>query len=219
MNKKKIIKIVLLALFIILAVFLGIIIRRMIIISDITNKVSKYKDNNNHYEKIVTEYNGESKTTSEYYCKDKNAVMIVETTTKQSSEKKKLTQYFKGEKSNSYFDVGTTKIAVLNSNGVPSKIEIWGIDYNNSLWNLFYLALITPINTIEYNGKECYFLDSPELRHSYIEKETGLVLKAIDGKSENEPSSILEYEYNFDNVDDSIFIEPDIGQYTIQENQ
>lgn len=217
MEKKKVIKIVLLVVFIILAIFLGIIIRRMIIISDISNKVSKYKDNNNHYEKIVTDYNGESKTTSEYYCKGENAVMIVETTTRQSNETKKLTQYFKGETSNSYFDVGTTKVAVLNSNGVPSKMEIWAIDYNNDFWNLFYLALITPIKTIEYNGKDCYFLDSAALRHSYIEKETGLVLKAIDGKSESEPSSISEYEYNFEGVDDSLFIEPDISEYTIQQ--
>ena len=219
MDKKKIIKVVLLVLFILLAIFLGIIIRRMIIISDISTKVSKYKDNNNHYEKIITDYNGESKTTSEYYCKGENAVMIVETTTNKSNETKKLTQYFKGETSNSYFDVGTTKLAVLNSNGIPSKILIWNIDYNDNLWNLFYLALITPIKTVEYNGKECYFLDSAELRHSYIEKETGLVLKAIDGKSESEPNSISEYEYNFDGVDDSIFIEPDISQYKIQENQ
>ena len=217
MDKKKIIKIVLLIFFVILAIFLGIIIRRMIIISDISNKVSKYKDNNNHYEKIVTDYNGESKTTSEYYCKGENAVMIVETTTKQSNETKKLTQYFKGETSNSYFDVGTTKVAVLNSNGVPNKMLIWNIDYNDNLWNLFYLALITPIKTVEYNGKECYFLDSPELRHSYIEKDTGLILKAIDGQSGNEPSNTSEYEYNFDNVDDSIFIEPDISEYKIQQ--
>ena len=217
MEKKKVIKIVLLVVFIILAIFLGIIIRRMIIISDISNKVSKYKDNNNHYEKIVTDYNGESKTTSEYYCKGENAVMIVETTTRQSNETKKLTQYFKEETSNSYFDVGTTKVAVLNSNGVPSKMEIWAIDYNNSFLNLFYLALITPIKTIEYNGKDCYFLNSPELRYSYIEKDTGLVIKAIDGKSESEPSSISEYEYNFNGVDDSIFIEPDISEYRIQQ--
>lgn len=218
MEKKKVIKIVLLVVFIILAIFLGIIIRRMIIISDISNKVSKYKDNNNHYEKIVTDYNGESKTTSEYYCKGENAVMIVKTTTKQSNETKKLTQYFKGGTSNSYFDVGTTKLAVLNSNEVPSKIEIMGIDYNNSFWNLFYLALITPIKTTEYNGKECYILDSAELRYSYIEKDTGLTLKAIDGKIDNEQRNISEYEYDFDGVDDSVFIEPDISQYKIQEN-
>ena len=191
----------------------------MIIIRDLNNKVSKYKDNNNHYEKIITVYNGESKTTSQYYCKGENAVMIIENTTKQSSETKKLTQYFKGEKSNSYFDAGTTKLAVLNSNGLPTKIQIMSIDYNDSLWNLFYLALITPIKTIDYNGKECYFLDSPESRYSYIEKDTGLTLKAIDGKVDNEPSSISEYEYNFDGVDDSIFVEPDISQYTIKENQ
>lgn len=218
MNKKKVLIIVLVVLFIILAIFLGVIIRRMIIISDIANKVSKYKDNSNHYEKIITDYNGESKTTNEYYCKGDNAVMIIETTTTNSNEAKKLTQYFKGDISNSYFDVGTTKLAVLNSNGVPTKIEIWSIDYNNNFWNLFYLALITPIKTVDYNGKECYFLDSPEFRHAYIEKETGLVLKATDG-NENEPNSKSEYEYNFDGVDDNIFVEPNISQYEVKESE
>ena len=108
---------------------------------------------------------------------------------------------------------------MLNTNGVPSKMQIWCIDYNDNLLNLFYLALITPIKTIEYNGKECYFLDSAELRHSYIEKETGLILKAIDGQSENNDKGITEeYEYSFNNVDDSIFVEPNISEYEIKEN-
>ena len=218
MNKKKIIKIVLLVLLVLFILFLGDIIRKMIIINDINNKVSKYINNDNHYEKIITDYNGESKTISKYYCKDDNAVMVIETTTKQSNETKKLTQYFKGETSNSYFDVGTTKLAVLNSNGTPSKIQILGIDYNDNFWNLLYLALITPIKTVEYNGKECYFLDSKELRNSYIEKDTGLVLRAIDGKSEDQKEIVSEYEYSFDNVDDSIFIEPDISEYEVKEN-
>ena len=60
---------------------------------------------------------------------------------------------------------------------IQYKIEYNPYNYNNSFWNLFYLALITPIKIIEYNGKDCYFLDSAALRHSYIEKETGLGLK------------------------------------------
>lgn len=34
----------------------------------------------------------------------------------------------------------------------------------------------------------------------------------------NENGTTIEKEYEFDNVDDSIFVEPDIGQYTLKEN-
>ena len=221
MNKKKIIKIIIVVLLVILILFVGNIIRKMIIISDINNKVSKYINNNNHYEKIVTNYS-DTETVTKYYCKGENAVIFITTTLKDTGEKRQLTQYCKGDKYNSYFDVGETKLAILDSNGVPSKVLIMEIDYNDSLWNLFYLALTTPITSVTYNEKECYFLNSPVTRQSYIDKETGLTLRAIDGQSQdsngNKTDIIVEYEYSFDNVDDSIFIEPDISEYKIQEN-
>lgn len=221
MDKKKIIKIVLLILLIALVLFVANIIRKMIIIKDINEKVSKYMNNDNHYEKIVSDY-GESKTTTDYYCKGDKAVMFLKTTTNKTEEEKKLTQYFNGEKCNSYIEAGTTKIAMLNSNGIPSKVLVWGIDYDNNFWNLFYLALTTPIKSVEYNGKECYLLDSPVCRNAYIEKETGLTLKAIDGQIDdalgNKQDIVVEYEYNFNDVDDSIFTEPDITEYEVKQN-
>ena len=45
-----------------------------------------------------------------------------------------------------------------------------------------------------------------------IEKETGLLLKTETG------NLIGERTYEFDNVDDSIFVEPDISQYKIQKD-
>lgn len=45
-----------------------------------------------------------------------------------------------------------------------------------------------------------------------IEKETGLVRKAVLDEQN------VTREYEFENVDDSIFIEPDISQYTLKEN-
>ena len=45
---------------------------------------------------------------------------------------------------------------------------------------------------------------------TYIEKDTGLFVKEIQKESSNEK------EYEFDNVDDSIFVEPDISQYTLK---
>ena len=45
----------------------------------------------------------------------------------------------------------------------------------------------------------------------YIEKDTGLFVKNIQN------GVTTEKEYTFDNVDDAIFIEPDISQYTLKE--
>ena len=56
---------------------------------------------------------------------------------------------------------------------------------------------------------------SYEEQETYIDKDTGLVLKikAIDIINE------IEYEYEFNNVDDEIFVEPDISQYTLIEKK
>ena len=44
----------------------------------------------------------------------------------------------------------------------------------------------------------------------YIEKDTGLYFKTI------EEERISEREYEFNKVDDSIFVEPDISQYKLK---
>ena len=46
----------------------------------------------------------------------------------------------------------------------------------------------------------------------YIEKETGLVIKTIID------DTTATREYEFDNVDDQIFVEPDVSQYTLRED-
>ena len=44
-----------------------------------------------------------------------------------------------------------------------------------------------------------------------LKKETGLFLKS------NAPEDTVEREYTFNNIEDSIFAEPDISQYKIKE--
>ena len=221
MNKKKVLKIFLFIILVLLIIFLTIVIRRMLIIKDLSEKVAKYITDDNHYEKIINN-SIETETITEYYCRGDNAVMFLTTTTKNTGEKRKLTQYFKGEKCNTYIETDKDKIAMMNSNGIPSKLTIWGLDYNHSLWNLFYLALKTPIKSVKYDNKECYFLNSPIARNCYMEKNTGLILKAIDGQIEdangNKTDVIVEYNYEFGNVDENIFIEPNISDYKIQKN-
>ena len=71
----------------------------------------------------------------------------------------------------------------------------------------------------ECNGKQCYevkgSLSTALLTEKgskvYIEKDTGLYVKAIGD------NMMMEREYEFDNVDDSIFVEPDVSQYSLDE--
>ena len=222
MNKKRIVMILLLIILIFIIVFLGFTIRKMIIIKDLNQKVSEYMNSNNHYEKIINNSN-ETETITEYYCKGENAVTFLKTTIKSTGETRKLMNYYNGEKVNTYIETGENKIAILDSNGLPSKIMIIGFDYGNNIFNLFMQAITSSIKSIEYNGKDCYLFNSKMADECYIEKETGLILRAKYGtevsENGNKSGIIVEYFYEFNNVDDSIFVEPDISEYTIQEKQ
>lgn len=221
MNKKKLLVIILLIALILIVIFLGNTIRKMIIIKDLNQKVARYENSENHYEKIINN-SGATETITEYYCKGDNAVLFLNTTIKDTGETKKLTNYFKGGKTNTYIETEEEKIVLLDSNALPSKIMIHGLDYGNNIWYLFQMAVVTSIKSGEHNGKECYIISLGDKSVTYIEKETGLRVKAKEGvavdQNGNETDIIVEYYYEFDNVDDSIFIEPDINEYTIQEN-
>ena len=216
MNKKKILITTLVIILILISIFFGFTIRKMLIFKNLNQKISKYIDSDNHYEKIINNSNN-TKTVTEYYCKGENAVLFLNTTIQSTGETRKLVNYYKGEKTNTYIETEQDKIALLDSNGLPSKIMIINLDYGDNIWNLFQIALATSIKSVEYNGKECYLINLGKNNYYYVEKETGLTLKAKYG-TENNSDIIVEYYYEFDNVNDSIFLEPDISQYKIQTN-
>ncbi|MDO5555143.1 MAG: hypothetical protein Q4G09_00370 [Clostridia bacterium] len=218
MNKKKILKIIILVILVLIVIFLGFTIRKMIIIKDLNNKIAKYVNDNNHYERIINK-SGSTTTIADYYCKDDKAVMFLNTTTA-TGEERKLTNYYKDEKVNTFIESGGDKIALLDSNGLPSKVTIVDIYCGDNLWDLFKIAVSTSIKSVEHNDKECYILSLGDTEKSYIEKETGLRVKANEGSTKDENGNtipvIVEYYYEFGNVNDDIFMEPDISQYTIK---
>ena len=221
MNKRKILITILLIAIISILAFLAFTIREMITLKNLNIKVAQFVNNNEHYEKIIND-SGNTTTITEYYCKGDNAVLFLNTTLNSTGETRKLTNYFKGDKVNSYIESGEDKIALLNTNGVPSKVMIRQVDAGNNLWELFLMSLATSIRSEECNGKDCYVLSLGENSKTYIDKETGLTLKAIEGtvvdENGNESVQTMQYHYEFDNVDDNIFVEPDISKYKIQEN-
>lgn len=224
MNKKKMVKVVLLVLIICVVLFLGLTIRKMVILNDLSQKAAQYVDNDNHYEKIVND-SASTKTVTEYYCKGDNAVLFLNTTIKATGETRKLTKYSSSDKANLYFETGENKTAVLNTDGaVPGQVQIINMNFDDNLWYLFQVAVTSSIKSGEWNGKECYVINGNIFicQDSYYEKETGLIVKGIDGtetdENGNKSDRVIEYYYEFDNVDDSVFVEPDISEYEIEEN-
>ncbi len=118
-----------------------------------------------------------------------------------------------------------------NSNGVPGKIEILDYLYTQNIWEFLIISIKSSIKTEEVNGKECYRInvscfdifcfDNHRLDTYYFEKETGLLIRKENGTSGYDGDKInlvSDYYYEFDIVKDDDLKEPDISEYTIQEN-
>lgn len=219
-KKMKVWKKILIVVGVIFAIFVIHTVRNMIILRGLETEVAKYVDSKNHYEKIINN-TIQTMTVTEYYCKDDKAILNLTTTIKETGEVRKLTNYFDGEKTNTYIDTNGEKIALLNSNGIPSKIMIISMNFDDNLWYLLQVSATSFIKSEEYNGKECYSINGSFLDETYIEKETGLMVRSIQGTSQDENGNksdiVVEYYYEFDNVNDSVFVEPDLTEYKIQQ--
>ena len=224
MEKKQIVKNVLKVMLIIIAILIVILIihsiRNYIIITDLQKKISKYDDSSNHFIKSVyTESNG-TIIKSEYYQKDDKQVLFLEK--KANEEIVKLSIYNNGKRIDTFAETKDVKEVTLNSEQLININIINCLETDNK-WQTIIGSVISKIKSTKYNGKDCYIVKgfmpasslSYEEQETYIDKDTGLVLKikAIDIINE------IEYEYEFNNVDDEIFVEPDISQYTLIEKK
>lgn len=218
MKKKKIIKILLLIMLIIL-ILLGIhTIRNFIIIKSLQNNIEKYVVNSNYHIRSITAEENSIIETINYYKKDEKETMIVERNL--NGDIAKISTYAKGEKTDVFYETKHSKIAELDTEKI-AMISVYNCLETNNNIQTFIGSITAKISKTEYKGKQCYivsnflsplFLNGKEINQAYIEKETGLCVKAIND------SIVTEREYGFGNINDDIFIEPDIRQYKIQEN-
>ena len=214
--KKQILKIIGVILLIVIAIFLIHTIRNYVIISDLQNKISKYANSTNYRTKSVTTENDGLVVTMEYYKKDNKEVVFLERMA--NNEVTKISMYSNGERTDVFTETKDSKVAQLNS-GTIMSLGIYNHLENDSKWQTILGCISAKIKSVDYNGKKCYivkeFMSSNSLTsegvETYIDKETGLFVKSIDA------SIVNEREYEFNTVDDSIFTEPDISQYTLKE--
>lgn len=222
MEKKKIIKNVLKIALIVIAILLVILIihtiRNYVIVTDLQNKIAEYNGSTNYHIKSVATENNGTIVKMDYYKKDGKQVVFMERNV--NNEITKISMYNNGERTDTFTETKDSKIAQLNS-GTIMSVGIYNHLESDSKWQTILGCINAKIKSVDYNGKECYivkeFMSSTSLTfegaETYIDKETGLFVKSTEADIVNERS----YEFNM--VDDSIFTEPDISQYTLKENE
>ena len=227
---KKFFKILGIALLIIVAFLVVHTMRNVIIIKNITSKIETYQEKTNHYVKSIST---QGNIIENFYKDGRQLMKFINTS---ETGIRKMTRYDDGNIVNTYLETqtesGTEKIAMLNSNSLPSFQGITNWLYVDDTKHLILMALLANIRSVEQNGKECYKVDllyasnilmqSEEKFALYIEKDTGLTIRNQNGAIVEENGKkipiIMDYEYKFDIVTDDDLKEPDISEYTIQES-
>lgn len=219
MEKKKLMKKVLKIALIVVAILLIILvintIRNYVIVTDLQNKIAEYSNSTNyHIKSVLTENNG-TIVKMDYYEKGDKQVVILERNV--NNEITKVSMYNNGERTDTFTETNDSKIVKLDS-GTIMSVNIYNHLETENKWQTLIGCISAKIKLVDYNGKKCYivkdFMSSTSLVYedaeTYIDKETGLFVKSTESDIVN------EREYEFDMVDDSIFVEPDVGQYKIK---
>lgn len=215
---KKVLKIIGIILLIVFAIFVINTIRKLAIIKSIQRTASQYTSSTNYHIKSVASGMNDYTTIMEYYCKGDKQVSTIE----RSQDGKvinKISTYNNGTRKNTFYETEDVKRVDINSD-FEVYVSIYNYFEGASNMQLMCLAIASKVEDIEYNGKKCYRIaDCPadstlhdankSINEVYIDKDTGLVIRTHFG------NSIAERKYEFGNVQDEVFIEPDLKEYEI----
>lgn len=218
MNKKKTFKIILLIILIVLAIFVLYTLRNFIIVKGLQNKIAQYTAISNFSATINQTFTDDSTNVLINYYQDGNKQAVILQRTDSNGEVIKMSQYNNGERCDVFWDAKDSKTAQLNVDNTISVQLTNSLETDND-WQTLLACTFAVIKSTKYNGKDCYsitnymsplFMNGTEKNEVYVDKETGIAIKNIMD------NQITEKEYNFNTVDEAVFTEPDIGQYTLK---
>lgn len=214
-SRKRILRIILYIILALIIIFLIHTLRNFFIISNLQKNISNYVNSDNYYIKINTTESNNTTVALKYYKKGDKQLVLWEKNT--NGELLKMSMYNNGQRVDTFTETSNSKTVKFNS---PSQIsvQIYNFLETDNSWQTFLLSALAKVRSTTYNGKACYTVENflnpnslfgTEKNVVYIEKDTGLYLKNITD------STVTEREYEFNNVSDSMFVEPDVSQYTI----
>ncbi len=217
-------------LLLILVIFVGDIARKMIILSNLSNRSKEYINSENYHYLSYIYFKDEIIINEIWNLEEKRKVASTHITQEGTT---KFLMY--GNKTgtdewgNEIYDTNTYKVtennktAKLNENKAVSGISqslvnILAEDFHN----LFLLALNSSVENSIYNGEKCYYIQSSRyLCNMYVSKDTGLTVTTLTQEAENsekviEKMPLIDSTYEFNTVTEHDFIDPDISEYEIK---
>lgn len=215
MDKKKIIKILFIIVLVLIVLILINVTRNFIIIKKLQKNAEQHISSTNYHLKTIVTKDNEIVSTMNYYKKDNKIAMIMEK--ENNGEVTRMLTYVNEGKTNVFFESKGGKSVQLDTEAMLIS-NIYNCLETKNDFQTFMIAMKTIIRKSEYKGNDCYImtgllfplsLNGAQASKVYVENETGLSLNSIID------SETTEREYEFDNVDDGIFVEPDISQYKI----
>ena len=218
MPNKKIVKIVGIIILIIIAIYLVCILRNIIIIKKIQKKMEPYLSSQNYHIKsvLISNETNEIEMTVNFYKKDAKNLTVIEKN--QDGKDYKISIYDNGQRTDMFWDIPGGKIVQLDTEK-SQTIELYNYFQTGSAWETIIASMSADIKSGEYNNKKCYIIDGyksslnlndQNINKTYIEKDTGLLLKLETSESIN------DREYEFNNVSEEMLKEPDIGDYKLR---
>ena len=229
---KKFFKLILIIIILFLIVYAGSVIRNVVILTNLDNKVTELNNTKNNIYKSIT-YTGNPNMGADLKIYKKDEVVKYVTSMKDGSVS--ITEYcypdvkriYTVTKDDKIFDEKNEKFDPV----FPASVD----NYTNCInfYDLIFSAIYTKIKNVEIDGKMCYelsgnnsplflYFGTPEEYISmelYLEKDTGIPVKQIeklnvDGKN---VEYITDFEYGFDVVTDEDMKEPDKTEYRLLE--
>ena len=218
MNKKKVFKTIGILVLIIVILMLLYVIRNTIIVTKLQKNIKEYTSKTNFSIKVTNLTEETSKMTVNYYKKDNKEAVILERNVDENLVK--MCFYNNGERKDLFIETNDKKTVQVNTKNQLLGLNITDSLQTDNLWQTILYSSIAIIKTENVNGKECYkvsnfyspyWMYGDNITEFYIEKDTGLLIKTVID------DEVVVREYSFDDVEDSAFVEPDIGLYTVVE--
>lgn len=218
MNKKKVFKTIGILVLIIVILMLLYVIRNTIIVTKLQKNIKEYTSKTNFSIKVTNLTSEISKMTVNYYKKDNKEAVILERNVDENSVK--MSFYNNGERKDLFIETNDKKTVQVNTKNQLLGLNITDSLQTDNVWQTILYSSIARIKAENVNGKECYkvsnfyspyWMYGDNITEFYIEKDTGLLIKTVID------DEIAVREYSFDDVEDSAFVEPDIGLYTVVE--
>ena len=188
-------------LLVIIGLFIIIVGRKTIILTDLSNKAKAIKQEDNYYIKTESFSNGEMNI-MESYCKDDRVFSTRTSYTKDGTVK--MTFYKSGEEHITLVDNGSTKKMIQTLRITINPIFFTG----DNLGQNIFLAITKNIDKVNLDGVECYIVKDKNTE-KFIDVNTGLAIKMIN----NENNETVDYYYEFGIVKDEDIVRPDTTDY------